>query len=78
MGKQNKNKQWTYNRQSQPWAPLIHGITGGRVLQLHTTPWGRPTVPPAGSKCKIVITGLKIANKYSVVSILQMANQEKI
>jgi len=33
------DKQWNYNIQSWPCAPLIHRITGGgRVLQPHTTP----------------------------------------
>jgi hypothetical protein len=32
---------------------------GGRVLEPQTTPQGRPTLPPDGSKCKLVITGLK-------------------
>jgi len=45
------------------------------VLRPQTTPWGRPTLPPAGSKCKIVITGLKMANKYGVVCVPQKKNQ---
>jgi hypothetical protein len=60
------DKQSTDNRQFRPCAPLIHRTTGGgRVLQPHTIPKGRSTLSPAGSKCRIVITGLKMGNKYS-------------
>jgi len=40
----------------------------GKVLQPQTTPWGRPTPSTGQLKCKIVISGLKKANKYSVMS----------
>jgi hypothetical protein len=35
-------------------------------------------LPPAGSNCKTVITGLKLAKKYSVACVLQNTNQENI
>jgi len=62
------NKQRTDNRQSRSYAPLIHRITGGgRVLQPKATHGEDQPFQPAGSKCKKVITGLRMANKYGMV-----------
>jgi hypothetical protein len=66
--KEETDKQWTDNRQSQPCAPLIQRITaGGGLLWPHTTPQGRTAPSTSWLKCKMVITGLKLANKYSVM-----------
>jgi hypothetical protein len=35
-------------------------------------------LPAAGSKCNIVISGLKMVNKYSVVCVPQKTNQVKV
>jgi hypothetical protein len=41
-------------------AHILHRITGGgRVLRPQTTPWRISTLPPAGSKCRIVTTGFR-------------------
>jgi hypothetical protein len=59
--------------QFQPGESLPHRFRGGgRVLRPHTTPRGRP----AGSKCRIVVTGLKKTKECVVVCVPK--NQDKI
>jgi len=79
--RRDRDRQWTDSRESQPCGLLIHRSTGGGrvlLLQLQTAPQGRLTLPPAGIKCRVLITGFKIVNKYSVVCVPQKTKQEKI
>jgi hypothetical protein len=77
--KRETDKEWTDNTQSSPCAHLIHRITGVEGCFDLKLPHGEDQpLPPTGSKCKIVITGLKKANKYDVVCVPQKTYQEEI
>jgi len=67
--------QWTDNTWSWSCALLIHKFTGG--WNGVTSQWGR-YLPPAGSKCEIVITGIKKAHEYIVVCVPHITNKDKI
>jgi len=70
------DKQWTDSAESRPYVPLIHRFTGdGMVFWPHTTPQERQPLLPAVWKCKIVITGFKKANEYSVVCVQKKKNK---
>jgi hypothetical protein len=48
------------------------------MLYPQTTPEKDQPLPPAGSKCKIVITGLKKENENGVGCVPQETSQDKI
>jgi len=74
-GTETHNKQWTDNTQSKPRVPLIHKYTGGEMEGCSDLKppheEGLPPLPPAGSKCKIVITDLQKANDNGIMCVLQ-------